>query len=271
MGFISNCSTKNNFKHIIHKNKNIINIISNQTKINYNVVKNIIHKNINNDQDIYNNLHNVFVSINKSSNKYDDSSYLTSRAQKASSIIQKLCSDISFNNHTLLDIGCGDGSITKETKNLMNFNKAICVDVDNWLGNYSSKSNLEFIITDGKSINLPDNSIDVILLFHVLHHIKDLDLMISEISRILKKNGIIVLKEHNCFNEMVRDTVDIYHALFEVVMKKEQNNKFYDEYYAKYFTNDEICQMFDKHKIIPIKYDYVGGSIFNYYLVLRKK
>lgn len=270
MGFVSNCSNKNNFKNIINKNKSIINIIANQTKINYNIIKNIIYKNINNDQDIYNLLHKEFIK-NKSFNKYDDSLYLNSRAKKASEIIKKLCSDISFDNNTLLDIGCGDGSITKETSNILNFKKAICVDVDNWLGNYNIKSNLDFIITDGKSINLPDNSVDVILLFHVLHHIKDLDLMIPEIARILKKNGIIILKEHNCFNEMVRDTVDIYHALFEVVMKKEQNNKFYDEYYAKYFTNDEICMMFDKFKIIPIKYDYVGGSVFNYYLVLRKK
>jgi ubiquinone/menaquinone biosynthesis C-methylase UbiE len=270
MGFLSNCSKKNNFKNIINKNKNIINIIHKQTNINYNTIKNIIYKNINNDNDIYNLLHKEFIK-NNSSNIFDDSSYLTFRAKKTSEIIKKLCSDISFNNNTLLDYGCGDGSITYETSKLLNFKKAICVDLPDWLGNYSIKSNINFIPTNGQTINLPDNSIDVILLFHVLHHIKDIHLIIPEISRVLKKNGIIIIKEHNCFNEMARDTIDIYHALFELVMKKEQNNKFYNDYYANYYTNDEICVMFNKFKIIPIKYDYIGGSIFNYFLVLRKK
>jgi hypothetical protein len=95
--------------------------------------------------------------------------------------------------------------------------------------------------------------------------------MIAEISRILSRNGIIIIKEHNCTNEMVRDTIDIYHAIFELVLKKEQNKNFYKDYYAKYFSQGELSMMFYKHKIIPIKYDYEGRNIFNYYMVLRKK
>jgi ubiquinone/menaquinone biosynthesis C-methylase UbiE len=66
--------------------------------------------------------------------------------------------------------------------------------------------NLYTIFTDCET-KLPGSSIDIVLLFYVLHDFKDPDSIIRELERILKSNGIIVIMDHKFDNTKVVSTI----------------------------------------------------------------
>ncbi len=82
----------------------------------------------------------------------------------------------------ILDLGCGSGSITKSL-NSRNFD---CVGVDTYLEN-----NHPFYKGTADEIPFPDNSFDCLIMIEVIEHIKPS--CYSEINRVLKNNGIIIL------------------------------------------------------------------------------
>lgn len=109
-------------------------------------------------------------------------------------------------NDTIVDFGCGYGHYTMGCAlALENTGKVIAIDCDSkaikWINEKEkmfSINNIETIKTGGEStISLPDNSVDVILLYDILH-IQDKNTakslapaLYKEAYRVLKKNGIL--------------------------------------------------------------------------------
>jgi len=272
----SNIIKNNNFFYKLNKNKKynnslnqIILFIAKTMDTNYETILDIL-KNNKTDSTIYNNLHNIYWSkYTKNSNSNNtNNNYITNRAIKNANKIKSIIpKNINlFNKDVFVDIGCGDGSITSELVKIYKFKKSICVDVENWFDTYTNKNtNIELVITDGKTINIKDNSVDVILCNHVLHHIENLDIMLDELARIMKKDGILIVKEHNCYYKELSYVIDIYHALFELVFKKIQNDKFTENYYSNYLSDKELYTKLKKRKFEIINYVYDGGLLANYY------
>jgi len=275
----SNIIKNNNFFYKLNKNKKyknslhqIILFIAKTIDTNYDsIYKTILDilKNNKTDSTIYNNLHNIYWSkYTKNTNTSNSNKYITNRAIKNANKIKSIIpKNINlYNRDVFVDIGCGDGSITSELSNIYKFKKSICVDVENWFDTYSNKdTNIELVITDGKTINIKDNSVDVILCNHVLHHIENLDDMLDELARIIKKDGILIIKEHNCYYKELSYVIDIYHALFELVFKKKQNDKFIENYYSNYLSDKELYAKLKKRNFEIKKYVYDGGLLNNYY------
>ncbi|MBA7620880.1 Ubiquinone biosynthesis O-methyltransferase [subsurface metagenome] len=85
----------------------------------------------------------------------------------------------------VLDLGCGEGVLVEEFRNLG-------YDIIGLDQNYSS----EFVLRgDIRKTPFPDKNLDVILCLDVIEHLnyKDQEKAISEIKRVLKDNGAIVL------------------------------------------------------------------------------
>jgi ubiquinone/menaquinone biosynthesis C-methylase UbiE len=104
----------------------------------------------------------------------------------------------------VLDYGCGPGSYIIPLAELVGKEgKIYAIDVRpiaiQRVQNTASKkqlTNVETICSDCKN-GLPDNSIDVVLLYDVLHHLNNPDQVLEELHRVTKPNGILSVSDHH--------------------------------------------------------------------------
>lgn len=91
------------------------------------------------------------------------------------------------NNLTILDIGCGTGIVIKR---LEEYGNVFGIDISSEAISFCRKRGIKNIIK-ADTTNLPfnDNTFDLITVLDVLEHIKHEGVAISEIYRVLKKNG----------------------------------------------------------------------------------
>ena len=94
----------------------------------------------------------------------------------------------------ILDIGAGQGHCIFPLKN-SGYENIIAVDVDDRNKKLFEDNGVTFIQLDAESDSfpLPEDSFDVILLFHVIEHLKESSCLLSEVRRMLRNGGIFVL------------------------------------------------------------------------------
>jgi ubiquinone/menaquinone biosynthesis C-methylase UbiE len=131
-------------------------------------------------------------------------------------------SDIKY-----LDVGCGDGIKTVSFSKILKLpiNQVYGTDIETW-GPYSKKKMYPFDfkpISENGHLNYADNTFDIITSFLTLHHIQNLDITLSEIKRILKPNGILLIIEHECFNKYDFFIVYIQHLLYNYMYDIKNN------------------------------------------------
>jgi ubiquinone/menaquinone biosynthesis C-methylase UbiE len=77
--------------------------------------------------------------------------------------------------------------------------------------------NIEIIYSNCKT-GLPDNSIDVVLLYDVLHELNKPNEVLKEIHRVLKSNGILSVSDHHMKeNEIISKVTN--RGLFKLLRK----------------------------------------------------
>jgi ubiquinone/menaquinone biosynthesis C-methylase UbiE len=137
-----------------------------------------------------------------------------------------------------LDIGCGDGLITEY------FGKSIGAKSITGLDIQKGTANIEFAVVDPltpSKLPFANNSMDVISSFMGMHHVIDLTGMASEITRVLRSDGLFVIKEHDCWNAVDAMLVDVEHGIFlyeEGITKEYGHAVHYKNYHGwdKTFT-----------------------------------
>jgi SAM-dependent methyltransferase len=88
---------------------------------------------------------------------------------------------------TMLDLGCGTKPYRQQ---FVNVEKYIGLDVAQ-SGNHEGKSNVD-VFYDGKTIPFENNSIDGVFSSETFEHIFNLEEVLSEIRRVLKKDGLLL-------------------------------------------------------------------------------
>jgi ubiquinone/menaquinone biosynthesis C-methylase UbiE len=120
----------------------------------------------------------------------------------------------------VLDIGAGNGEILAGIGNYLKISKENLWAVDvKYYGTTELEKRLCFQkVATNNPIKFPNESFDLIMLLQVMHHMIDLDLKLKEVYRLLKPNGLLFIREHDCRNIYVSNLIDIEHMLYDVTL-----------------------------------------------------
>ncbi len=112
----------------------------------------------------------------------------------------RLIDQVGINHDdVVVDFGCGPGYFTVEIGRRAR--KTIGVDISLEMLEKARKTatkagvTVDFIQSNGERVELPSNSVDLILLVHVYHEIADKEKALLEFRRILREGGRVVIQE----------------------------------------------------------------------------
>ena len=116
-------------------------------------------------------------------------------------------SGIVISGQRIIDIGCGPGHISIELAKLVGESgKVFALDIHplsikcvNELIIKHGVKNVKTILTSKLETGVPDNSIDVVFLFNTYDMIRDKVKLHSEVSRVLKSNGRLIISNNRNF------------------------------------------------------------------------
>jgi len=193
-----------------------------------------------NDVDIMNYILKIITSTNEQSNKFkiknNNNNFKCDKWVYGIEYVSLIYSNlikiyqhytkINIKNIQYLDICCGNGKKTSIFQKSLKLSKenVHCTDIEAW-GPYKTHSKIPFsfkLIVDGK-LDYEDNSFDLCTCILSLHHIKDLNNFINEISRIIKPGGYFLLIEHSVLTDYDRLFINIQHLLYTVLYDNRKN------------------------------------------------
>lgn len=104
----------------------------------------------------------------------------------------------------VLDYGCGPGSYVKAVAELVGKSgKTYALDINplaiqsvQKMAEKNQLANVETILSGCKT-GLPDDSIDVVLMYDTFHDLADPDGVLEELNRVLKPHGILSFSDHH--------------------------------------------------------------------------
>lgn len=105
------------------------------------------------------------------------------------SIFKALTNNLILFKGKLLDVGCGKMPYRDYIKNNSKITSYHGLDIDTAI-EYDKAIKADFL-WDGIKMPFKDNSYDTIILTEVLEHCPDINLILNEIYRVLKNNGIV--------------------------------------------------------------------------------
>lgn len=104
------------------------------------------------------------------------------------------------NAHTILDFGCGNLSLAKGVKEMIPKTDITGVDV---VDSGVRAKDIKFRTYDGRRLPFKQNSFDVTIVYHVLHHCTDPKASLTDVMRVTKKTILLV-------EPVVRNSIDLF-------------------------------------------------------------
>ncbi len=176
------------------------------------------------------------------------------------------------NSFSLLDIGTGTGFVLRTLmKHLNNESKVVAYDLSQLMLR-QAKQNLDsigsnehsFVCGDAEILPFADEFFDAITINAVLHHLPNYKRCLSQVKRILKPKGILIIahEPNNKFfkSSLVRLMATVYKIIGGSVVKvsdriqqKVNNELILSSYIEKELTKDEIIDLVEVSSIAEHK------------------
>lgn len=165
----------------------------------------------------------------------------------------------------LLDIGCGSGSLIFKARN--KFDEFYGIDIspsrieevqEAVKQKFPDNSKLHFSTCDiNKGINFSDETFDAVTCIAVLEHIFDPYFAISEINRVLKNNGILILEVPNI--TYLKYRIQLLFGKLPVTSSPLNWKEIgWDGGHLHYFTKKTLCKLLQESGFGIIKISGVG-------------
>lgn len=209
--------------------------------------------------------------------KYSIPNISTERgANRIKSIEKYVLRNAPINPTCYLDIGCFDGSITSAIGQYFHLDKLQIHGVDIKSYEVSTLYN-EFTFSqyDGCKLPYSDDSFDLITCLMVLHHISEenMPILLSEISRVMKPGGVVILREHDVHKDSEKKALDIMHNLYDYVWNDITAND--QQWGTNYKNNTEWTNLFISHNFniytkASIFYNFNLNPTMSYFCSYRK-
>ncbi|WP_459501579.1 class I SAM-dependent methyltransferase [Bacillus sp. C1] len=158
-------------------------------------------------------------------NFHDANNKYTYASRKADSSWREMIQNIiDVNGKNIIDIGCGGGIYTKELA-LMGANKVVGFDFSKKMlqaaaENCTSIQNISFIHGDAHKTPFANETFDIVISRAVIHHLHDIPKFLCEASRILKKDGILILQDRTIEDCTIPGSIEHVRGYFFSVYPK---------------------------------------------------
>lgn len=230
---------------------NLMGILSLENNVYFNssIIKKLIKKNMS-DYKIYSFIHKYYkvMSLGDKNNKNNFGQDLLYMLSSHNLKIDKY-----------LDLS-GDPSIGNEIQKFYNLNNK---NVEQC----AFRSISSFKILKGKLVNykLPfkNNEFSLVTCCLTLQNVEKLDIVLNEINRVLKKNGLLVIVENNTLGYTDKMLCDVMYIVNNITQHDRIPNKdLLKKYYAQYYSMFEWHYIMDKFKFSFVKKENLYGSIY---------
>jgi ubiquinone/menaquinone biosynthesis C-methylase UbiE len=146
----------------------------------------------------------------------------------SSSRVDTLTEVIIEPGFSVLDYGCGPGSYTIPAARMVGESgKVYALDIHPLAVQRVQKAaakkrltNIETILSDCDT-KLPDDSVDIALLYDILHELSEPDKVLTELRRVLKSGGVLSVNDHHLTAEEIIARIT-GKGLFELLRKGER-------------------------------------------------
>ncbi len=153
-----------------------------------------------------------------------------------------------FNNFNLIDIGTGVGNfISIITSLTSDYSKITGIDTSERMiavasKNFSDNDRIQFKVMDANHLDVDSESFDIVSLSNSLHHLSDISKTISEMERVVKCNGVILIHEmiSDHLNELQISHRLLHHFAAEV-------DRELGMVHGETYTRDEIVDLLKKY------------------------
>ena len=119
------------------------------------------------------------------------------RQQKAEKVLRVLAhfrGTPDLTGSTVLDLGCSLGFFVEAALHAGATSIGVDIDVPGLAAARAARDDrASFLCADGEALPFPDGSVDVVVFNHIYEHVVDADLVMAEIRRVLKPEGVLYL------------------------------------------------------------------------------
>jgi ubiquinone/menaquinone biosynthesis C-methylase UbiE len=111
----------------------------------------------------------------------------------------KLLSKLNVRGEVMIDIGCGDGTVTKQLAESIGAKEVWGVDISERSLDVARSKGIETLKLDinHETLPFPDNTVDVVTGIEIIEHLVNPDNFLKESYRVLKDNGYLILSTPN--------------------------------------------------------------------------
>ena len=167
---------------------------------------------------------------------------------------------IEERSESIADIGCSNGGFLKYLRdNSRRGKKLTGIDVD--MRALSSLEGIDAVQGNARNLNLADDSLDLAFYTHVIEHILDIDGVLSEMTRVVSKDGHVLIEVPDATGYSESRVHDFYW----IGMKEHVNH----------FTPKSLCCALHRHgievrRVARSKFPVRGGVYYPSLIVLAK-